>query len=247
VRALHSFVMVPLRLVVGTDRIALAGALPEVTAHHHAAAAIVVGIDAPIVVIAGRRHATRAAVLAPGFTHALDVTATRLAVFVQPPTAGFACGPAVRDLAHRASWVELARALVDGELADLEHVDRLVAREQLAVSPIDARVARALDLMTSSLHTNLSIAELAAAARLSPSRLMALAREQLGTSLRGYRRWLRAFHVARAYADGASLTSAAHAAGFASSAHLSAAAREHFGIRPSHVLNPSNRATISLR
>lgn len=166
---------------------------------------------------------------------------------MQPPAAGFACGPAVRDLAHVARWVELARALVDGELADFEHVDRVLTREQLAVSPIDDRVARAIGMITSSLHSNLSISELAAGAQLSPSRLMALAREQLGTSLRGYRRWLRAFHVARAYADGASLTTAAHAAGFASSAHLSAAAREHFGIRPSHVLNPSNRATISLR
>jgi AraC-like DNA-binding protein len=106
---------------------------------------------------------------------------------------------------------------------------------------------RATDAIASSLHTNLAITELAADARLSPSRLMALAREQLGVSLRGYRRWLRAFHVARAYAAGASLTSAAHAAGFASSAHLSAAAREHFGIRPSHVLNPHNRAAITLR
>lgn len=106
---------------------------------------------------------------------------------------------------------------------------------------------RATDAIASSLHTNLAITELAADARLSPSRLMALAREQLGVSLRGYRRWLRAFHVARAYAAGASLTSAAHAAGFASSAHLSAAVREHFGIRPSHVLNPHNRAAITLR
>ena len=92
----------------------------------------------------------------------------------------------------------------------------------------------------------MAIEELALAARLSASRLMALARRQLGSSLRQYRSWLRSFRVARDYAAGRSLTEAALEAGFASSAHLSAATREHFGIRPSDVLSPANRGAIRL-
>ena len=99
-------------------------------------------------------------------------------------------------------------------------------------------------MLAATLDTNLSIDEVAAAARLSPSRLMTLAHTQLGASLRAYRRWLRAFQVARDYAAGASLTEAALAAGFSSSAHLSAAARDHFGIRPSDILTPHNRGGI---
>jgi hypothetical protein len=49
------------------------------------------------------------------------------------------------------------------------------------------------------------VEEIAAEVRLSPSRLMSVAHEQLGTSLRRYRRWLRMFRVARDYAGGASL------------------------------------------
>ena len=56
--------------------------------------------------------------------------------------------------------------------------------------------------------------------------------------------WTRAFAVARGYAAGASLTRAALDAGFASSAHLSATSRESFGIRPSQILSPGNRARI---
>ena len=48
----------------------------------------------------------------------------------------------------------------------------------------------------------------------------------------------------RDYAAGLSLTEAAFAAGFASSPHLSVSTREQFGIRPSDVLRPANRATI---
>jgi AraC-like DNA-binding protein len=73
---------------------------------------------------------------------------------------------------------------------------------------------------------------------------MALVRAQLGTSLRGYRRWLRAFQVARTYAAGASLTAGALDAGFASSAHLSAASRDQFGIKPSQLLAPRTRCLI---
>jgi AraC-like DNA-binding protein len=73
---------------------------------------------------------------------------------------------------------------------------------------------------------------------------MGLAREQMGTSLRVFRRWLRTFSVARDYAAGASLTTAAIDAGFSSSSHLSAASREHFGIRPSQILTPRTRAAI---
>lgn len=77
------------------------------------------------------------------------------------------------------------------------------------------------------------------------NRLMALAHAQLGAPLRYVRRWLRMFSVARDYAAGATLTTAALDAGFASSAHLSVAAREHFGIRPSQILSPRTRAAIT--
>jgi AraC-like DNA-binding protein len=103
-----------------------------------------------------------------------------------------------------------------------------------------------MQALAGALDENLGIGEVAAGVHLSASRLMTLAHEQLGTSLRAYRRWLRAFHVVRDYAGGMSLTEAAFAAGFASSPHLSNVAREQFGIRPSDILYPANRAAIQV-
>jgi methylphosphotriester-DNA--protein-cysteine methyltransferase len=138
-------------------------------------------------------------------------------------------------------------ALRRDELTEFEPIDHgfhRFARERLNLRPVDQRLTEAMRLLGETVDENVSVDVLASSVRLSGSRLMALAREQLGVPLRGYRRWLRAFSVARAYAMGASLTDAALAAGFASSAHLSSATREHFGIRPSDVLTSHNRAAL---
>jgi AraC-like DNA-binding protein len=233
------------RLLASAERIAVGGKLPEITRHRHAAPAVVVGVDGPLRFVAGRTHVSRAALIAPGFAHAVETGGGRIAVFVLPPHAMSGAGVApVVDLRRPGRWVELGTALIRHELHDLSPVDLCLAREGLRTRPIDDRLRIALDALGSALDHNLPVDDIAATAGLSASRLMALAREQLGSSLRLYRRWLRAFQVARDYAAGRSLTEAALAAGFASSAHLSSATREHFGIRPSDVLSPANRSGI---
>jgi AraC-like DNA-binding protein len=150
----------------------------------------------------------------------------------------------VRDVSGRATWRELGEAVVRGELDDFAVVDRAVGRYGSPAVPLDDRLRRALDAVSGALDENVPVEVVAEAAGLSPSRVMALARAQLGSSLRGYRRWLRTFEVARRYAGGASLTAAAFEAGFASSAHLVTTARASFGVRPSQVLSPSSRGSI---
>jgi AraC-like DNA-binding protein len=233
------------RLIAGVERIGLCGRFPEVSRHRHAAPALVIGVDGPLRLVAERTHESRAVLIAPGFAHAVDTRGGRLAMFVLPPHADRAGrGLPIRDLAHPERWVELGEAVFRQELTDFTEIDRCYARGRLDTHPVDERLRIALHVLASTLDTNLSIDEVASAAHLSASRLMSLAHDQLGSSLRSYRRWLRAFHVARDYAAGATLTDAALAAGFSSSAHLSAAAREHFGIRPSDILTPRNRPTI---
>ncbi|MBL8951737.1 MAG: helix-turn-helix transcriptional regulator, partial [Myxococcaceae bacterium] len=182
----------------------------------------------------GRSRDLRAALLAPGFQHALDLRGGRLGVFLLPPS------HVERPLTELdgGPWLELATRFAGFDAVD----DELGATAR----PLDDRLRRALELMTVRLDENLPLEELASAVRLSPVRLMTLAREQLGTSLRAYRRWLRTFEVARGFAAGASLTEAALDAGFSSSAHLSAASREHFGITPSQVLKPAHRDGIAV-
>src|SRR5688500_7791931 len=97
-----------LRLLAGPDRIALCGALDDIGTHHHASPVVVVGLDRPLRLVAGRTHASRAALIAPGFAHAVDLAGGRIAVFVLPPHAIARAGmQVVSDLARPGAWVEL--------------------------------------------------------------------------------------------------------------------------------------------
>lgn len=231
-------------MLIGDDQVALAGDLGAIGRHHHASPAIVVGVDGPLRFVADGTRTSRAALIAPGFHHAVELDRGRIAVFVLPAAGAPLHRETVHELAHPRQWLELAAAVAEQQLDSFEPLARCLAREHLAPRPIDERLRRALISLSASLDDNLGVEAMAERAGLSPTRLMTLARTQLGTSLRSYRRWLRAFHVARQYARGASLTEAALEAGFASSAHLSMAVREQFGIRPSQLLTPRTRAAI---
>ncbi|KQV61731.1 MULTISPECIES: helix-turn-helix transcriptional regulator [unclassified Duganella] len=78
--------------------------------------------------------------------------------------------------------------------------------------------------------------DLASLANLSPSRFSHWFVEQTGLPLRSYRKWLRLELALHRLAHGGNLTDAAHAAGFADSAHLSRTFREMFGLNPAALL-----------
>jgi AraC-like DNA-binding protein len=65
---------------------------------------------------------------------------------------------------------------------------------------------------------------------LSPGRTRHLFVEQTGLPFRTYLLWLRLNRAVESHSGGASLTQAAHGAGFADSAHLSRTFRRMFGI-----------------
>src|SRR6476620_7265519 len=82
----------------------------------------------------------------------------------------------------------------------------------------------------------ISSGELAAAARLSESRFLHLFRDELGTSLRRYRLWVRLIHAGTAIAAGDNLTTAAMKAGFASPSHLADRFKTTFGLSATKLL-----------
>ncbi|MEV4004979.1 helix-turn-helix transcriptional regulator [Actinomadura sp. NPDC049753] len=77
-----------------------------------------------------------------------------------------------------------------------------------------------------------SLAEAAAEVGLSATRLGHLFTDQLGLPYTAWRRWTRLRHAMEAVHGGATLTEAAHAAGFSDSAHLTRVCRAMFGITP---------------
>jgi AraC-like DNA-binding protein len=94
----------------------------------------------------------------------------------------------------------------------------------------DARVSKVIAWAASNLATPVRLADAAAVAGLSPDRLRHVFVRHTGLPFRTYVLWLRLLKATEAFARGESLTHAAHAAGFADSAHLSRTFRRTFGI-----------------
>ena len=103
---------------------------------------------------------------------------------------------------------------------------------------IDPRIEAVMNLLKEKyLSQKLSITEIARHACLSESRLIHLFTKQVGIPLRRYVLWLRLSTAIRMAIQGTSLTEAAHAAGFADSAHFSRTCRSMYGISPSDCHN----------
>ena len=92
---------------------------------------------------------------------------------------------------------------------------------------------------------DLSLKTLAGIAALSPSRLMHAFTESVGVPVRPYILWLRLQRAASELTVGASVTSAAHRAGFSDAAHLTRTFRRMLGLRPSDCVMRA-RLTVGL-
>ncbi|BDD81123.1 hypothetical protein TPB0596_08860 [Tsukamurella pulmonis] len=82
----------------------------------------------------------------------------------------------------------------------------------------------------------LSLTAVAAEIGVSASHLSRLWRRDLGLAFPAWVRWSRLRAMAERVRDGASITDAAHAAGFADGAHASRVCREMFGLAPQELL-----------
>lgn len=115
----------------------------------------------------------------------------------------------------------------------LEGLFDLVSATASAADPRVAKVVRQIDNAPERFAT---IGRAAAVAGLSASRFQALFRDAVGIPFRRYRLWRRMGLVMRILGRGGTLTHAAHAAGFNSSAHLSTAFKAMFGFAPSQLV-----------
>lgn len=98
---------------------------------------------------------------------------------------------------------------------------------------LDPRITQAVQLFRANSDRRTTIAQAATAVALSPSRLAHLFRAHTGLAVRRYLLWLRLADALQKMTSGVSLTTAAHAAGFADSAHLSRTFKRMFGLVPS--------------
>ena len=227
-----------------------AGGEGAIAPHSHYAIQLVLGAPTGLLVQFGRRGewVSCAAALVPSrATHTIDVTGCDMSVvlFIEPETPeGKALtarlqgrlelldvqgvAGAAKRLEH--AWrVERSREAVNAICAQLvQDVSKTAPRQ-----PSDPRVLAAVEYLRQRVDQAVSLPEVAKVANLSPDRFRHLFVEETGMPLRTYVLWRRLLHVWTLLSAGETLSSAAHAAGFADSAHLSRTARTMFGLPPS--------------
>jgi AraC-like DNA-binding protein len=194
------------------------------TLHRHAAFQVVIGVRDPVAVVdaSGVKHRAVALVVAPMERHSLLTSPDVLIYFVDPH-----CGFADRLRRHHGNGITSAPELRDLSEADVRPADTIQS------SDLDPRLVTALNALQDS---SLPLPTLAATLGLSPQRLRALARRQLGMPLTRWRVWTRLRRAAEALQSGQSLADAAITAGFADQAHLTRQMREMMGLTPAAVL-----------
>lgn len=223
--------------------------------HRHFTASLIFGIDGPFAFRAGAPwRMVRAIVTAPNVTQQMDTRGHQVVIMqVDPETEAYA--RLARLFAEQGTVFQPEPAVADLLCAALQ---RMIAASQfdaprfwsLALNGVggerqpphvrDARVTQVLDIIKREFPAAPTVAALAHAVRVSPSRLIHLWKDEVGVGLRRYVLWLRLRHVVACVAVGQSLTAAAHEAGFADSAHLSRTFRSMFGLALSSLFGTSN-------
>jgi AraC-like DNA-binding protein len=100
----------------------------------------------------------------------------------------------------------------------------------VTVSETDPRIRKVIAWAAKQIDQPISLSDALAVAGLSASRLRHLFVEQTGLPFKTYLLWLRLTRAVEVVAGGASLTQAAHEAGFSDSAHFSRTFRRMFGV-----------------
>jgi AraC-like DNA-binding protein len=242
--------MAAAKLIGWGGRVLYLGPAFGLTPHRNATAVLAVGLDDQLEVAddpadrATHYRAARSVLILPNSLHHLRIERGRMAfLYVDPlgrdlkaliarmtnttPRAAF-------DLREESGVIEILTGLAESRLAPQD--GRVSLGELLGVGTrgqSNPRIGAALRHMRDEPQRAHRLTTLAARAGLSPSRFLHLFKAGTGVPLRRYRIWNRMGAAIRASSEGASLTEAAHAAGFASSAHFSSAFRDMFGMMPS--------------
>ena len=216
------------------------GAAIDVAPHRHHALQIAVGLAGPFRLEQGQMSAMfDGAIVAPDTAHRLDSLGQDIGVLLVEPEL-----PAAREAGLRFLGGRPVAALPGAETERLRAIcmagELPSPVEALAVLVPGAEKRQALDPRIAALQERLRAlpekravpGEAAAALGLSESHLRHLFRKETGVSFRRYLLWLRLGDAMARALSGTPLTEAAHAAGFADSAHLSRTCREMFGINP---------------
>jgi len=234
---------------LGAGKAVYVGPVFDTTPHSHHALQLCVALEGILALRSGDagevRHYT-AALVAADHTHQIVGEAPRVGlVYVEPESdAGQRLltrldGRGILDLGERAATLQASFMSPSHPPGD----DSLGQRAEAAVATLvdtgpvvprlDRRVAEAVRVLHQARGEYPASDVLARRLGCSAGRFRHLFRQQVGIGYRSYLLWLRLGVAAEELLGSASLTTAAHAAGFADSAHLTRTFRRMFGLAPS--------------
>jgi AraC-like DNA-binding protein len=188
-----------------------------------------------------------AAIVSSRARHSIDVSGCAWSgvLFVEPETpegkaltarmngaVELLSGPAITTMTRKLehAWrIEQSRSAVEAVCREfVRDLTNTATR-----TPSDARVLAAIEYIRQRIETPITLPAVAKVAHLSPGRFRHLFVEETGMPLRTYVLWRRLLKVWTLLMQGQTLSEAAHAVGFADSAHLSRTSRTMFGTTPS--------------
>ncbi|MEH3131214.1 MAG: AraC family transcriptional regulator [Mycolicibacterium neoaurum] len=234
-------------LAVADGALCYVGALSDADSHHHVATQIVRAWSGSFELTDGhgRCAMTQAAIIPSSCEHSIRVPHRDVRGALVFLDSGSALGSGIAELVSGGSdvtrWVTAGHELV--KTMDLAAGDPASILETIAGArgadhhpgpgPWHPYVRLAVDRIAELLPEPVTLVEVANAVGMSPSRLSRLFNEQVGQSFPAYVRWRRLRLAVEALQRGASLTDAAHTAGFTDSAHANRVCHEMFGLSPS--------------
>lgn len=224
------------------------GPVAPTSVHAHHAIQIILACAHPIEISDGQeRRAVELAVIPPDRPHAFATGTPWATILYVAPESQIGRYLAARENGSRSvdTWASSGvdpREVVQARVTEWSAARAAVAEitRRLGALPTEARawptaVEAVVSALPERLDGTLRLSTLAREVGLSASRLSHLLTANLGIPFRVYVLWLRLARAAGELAQGRTLTEAAHAAGFADSAHLSRVFRRMFGIAPSDV------------
>ena len=230
----------PFHLYVWPHRLLVLGPSHASGAHRHHAAQIACGLDGPVAYESPDGvQCGDLLLIAPDTLHAHAAFGAAAVLYLDADSLEWARFPGrvaagLVPLPFEPQLRCFARGAAAGDAAAAQaFVDHVIGPAPPARSDDDPLARHVCALVRQRLDGRITLAGLAAAVHRSPSRLAHRFREATGVPLRRYVLWCRLRVAAEAAMRGASLTEAAHKAGFADSAHLSRTFRATFGIAPS--------------
>ncbi|MDB5692371.1 MAG: AraC family transcriptional regulator [Alphaproteobacteria bacterium] len=231
-----------------------AGGVGRADFHSHHAIQITLALEGDFELrTADERLRGPAVAVAADASHVFEASGLVAFLFVEPESregralAASFRGKALRALSgesvaqHRAALAAAFRSgSRDEEFARLGAVIVAAMAGSAEARVADPRIRSMIDHAGGNLQNGVSLPSAASAACLSESRARHLFVEQTGLPFKTYVLWLRIGRAVELYAAGASLTEAAHEAGFADSAHFSRTFRRTFGL-PAAALRVNSR------